>query len=205
MFKKFVKDRAHNRYEAYCCDDIDERVGKIEEALAALVAQTVPDGAVTLAKLSDDARTYTREINKGTLISEWIGTSEEYAAHIEENGGEPLPNVKYIITDEPAPAHITTTAFPVGSLLIAWTDYVLYDYGVGQVITRLYLPKSNNYFYRYAFHSEAAAQEQVPEGYTNIETLTGSWVCCGSVDNTYLGEGTRAISGGYELWQKISD
>lgn len=100
MFKKFVKDRAHNRYPAYCCDDIDARVGAIEEALAALVAGTVPDGAVTLAKMANDARTYTREINKGTLICEWIGTEEEYNAHVAENGGNQLPNVKYTITDK---------------------------------------------------------------------------------------------------------
>lgn len=101
MFKKFVKDRSHNRYPAYCCDDIDERVGAIEEALAALVAGTVPDGSVTLAKLAADARAYTREINKGTLICEWIGTEAEYAQHLAEHGGLPLANVKYSITDKP--------------------------------------------------------------------------------------------------------
>lgn len=95
MDKKYVKDGAHNRYPAYCCDDIDARVGALEEAVAALVAGTVPDGSVTLAKLAEDARTHTREINKGRLISEWIGTKEEYEAHLAENGGEPLPNVRY--------------------------------------------------------------------------------------------------------------
>lgn len=97
---KFVKDKNHNRYPAYCCDDIDERLGALEEVVAALVAGTVPDGAVTLAKLANDARTYTREINHGTLISEWIGTHDEYEAHLYDNGGKPLPNVRYTITDD---------------------------------------------------------------------------------------------------------
>lgn len=101
MLKKFVKDRAHNRHEAYCCDDIDPRIEALEAAVAALVAGTVPDGSVTLAKLAADARTYTREINKGALISEWIGTEAEYALHLAENGEQPLANVKYSITDKP--------------------------------------------------------------------------------------------------------
>lgn len=102
MFTKFVKDRAHNKYPAYCCEDIDARLGLIEEQLAALVAGTVPDRAVTLAKLADDARTWAREINRGTLFAEWIGTYNEYEEHIADNGGEPLPNVRYTITDHTA-------------------------------------------------------------------------------------------------------
>lgn len=100
MFKKFVKDRAHNRYEAYCCEDIDKLLAYLTEAVEALVAGTVPDGAVTLAKLAADARTYTREINKGLLLSEWVGTHAEYLEHIEANGGQPLPNCRYTITDK---------------------------------------------------------------------------------------------------------
>lgn len=101
MLSKFVKDRAHNRYKAYCCDDIDPRLEAQEAAVAALVARTVPDGSITLAKLAADARAYTREINKGTLICEWIGTEAEYAQHLAEHGGLPLANVKYSITDKP--------------------------------------------------------------------------------------------------------
>lgn len=117
MSKKYVKDGAHNRYPAYCCDDIDVRVGALEEAVAALVAGTVPDGTVTLAKLADDARAYTREINKGTLICEWIGTQEEYAAHIAENGGKPLANVRYTITDK---NNLKATSVKV-------SDYIFYN------------------------------------------------------------------------------
>ena len=108
MAEKYVKDRAHNRYAAYCCEDIDERVGALEEAVEALVAGTVPDGAVTLAKLAEDARSWSREINKGLLVAEWIGTRAEYEAHLEEHDYTPLTNVKYIITDD---------AQPVGSIV----------------------------------------------------------------------------------------
>lgn len=100
MLKKFLKDRNHNRYAGYCCEDIDPRLQALEEAVAALVAGTVPDGAVTLAKLAADARSYVREINKGRLLAEWVGSQAEYDAHVAENGGNPLPNVKYIITDD---------------------------------------------------------------------------------------------------------
>lgn len=100
MFTKYVKDGAHNRFPAYCCEDIDKKLAYLIEAVEALVAGTVPDGAVTLAKLAEDARTYTREINKGALLCEWIGTEEEYALHLAENGGKPLANVKYTITDK---------------------------------------------------------------------------------------------------------
>lgn len=101
MFKKYVKDRNHNKYPAYCCEDIDgdlgARVKALEEALEGLVAGIMPDGSVTLAKLADDARSYTREINKGRLLSEWVGTQEEYAEHLAANGGSPLPNVRYSV------------------------------------------------------------------------------------------------------------
>lgn len=104
MDKKFVKDKNHNRYPAYCCEDIDSdlgaRVKALEDKLKGLVAGVMPDGSVTLAKLAADARTYVRELNKGELIAEWIGTELEYKAHISENGGNPLPNVKYTITDK---------------------------------------------------------------------------------------------------------
>lgn len=103
MPEKYVKDRSHNRYPAYCCDDIDARVGALEVALEALIAGTVPDGAVTLAKLAEDARSWSREINNGLLVAEWIGTRAEYEAHLAENGGTPLTNVKYMITDDEHP------------------------------------------------------------------------------------------------------
>lgn len=96
---KYVKDDAHNKYPAYCCEDIDTRLARLEEAVAALVAGSVPDGSVTLPKLANDARTWTREINKGLLTAEWIGTKAEYEAHIAENGGEPNANTVYTITD----------------------------------------------------------------------------------------------------------
>ena len=106
MNNKYVKDGKHNRYPAYCCEDIDKdlgaRVKGLEEAVAALVAGTIPDGSVTLAKMAAEAHTYMREINKGRLLSEWVGTQEEYDAHVAENGGEPLANVRYTITDKPA-------------------------------------------------------------------------------------------------------
>lgn len=119
MFKKFVKDRNHNRFPAYCCEDIDKdlgtRVKELEEALAGLVAGIMPDGSVTLAKLADDARTYVREINKGRLLSEWVGTQEEYAAHIAANGGEPLANVRYTIADKPASYAVKAGSLSAGA------------------------------------------------------------------------------------------
>ena len=134
MAEKYVKDRAHNRYKAYCCDDIDARVGALEEALAALVAGTVPDGAVTLAKLAEDARTYTREINKGRLISEWIGTQEEYEAHLAEIGGSPLPNVRYSV-DSLAWKTITAPDFAHVPVQIDLQEGAVYIIEIGQ---RLY-------------------------------------------------------------------
>lgn len=115
--KKFVKDRAHNRYEAYCCEDIEPRLKAMEEQLAALVAGTIPDGSVTLAKMAADARTYRREINSGALFCEWIGTKEQYEQHVQENGGQPLANCRYTITDDNLGALITTDDYPVGSLM----------------------------------------------------------------------------------------
>lgn len=109
---KYVKDDAHNRYAAYCCEDIDKRLGVLEEALASLVAGTIPDGSVTLAKLAADARTWSREINKGALFAEWIGTREEYEAHLAANGGSPLNNCKYTITTEVVPTELSEKKLP---------------------------------------------------------------------------------------------
>lgn len=123
MEKKYVKDGKHNKFPAYCCEDIDNdlgaRVKQLEEALEGLVAGIMPDGSVTLAKLANDARTYVREINQGRLISEWIGTQEEYDAHVAENGGEPLPNVRYTIQGVEKYAQIATddNEYPVGSVM----------------------------------------------------------------------------------------
>ncbi len=115
MFKKFVKDRAHNRYEAYCCEDIDKLLGALSEAVAALVAQTVPDKSVTLEKLAEDARTYTREINHGALFCEWVGTYAEYTAHLAANGGQPIANVRYTITDHNA-SHVNAESVNAGKV-----------------------------------------------------------------------------------------
>jgi hypothetical protein len=174
MAKKYVKDRAHNRYEAYCCDDIDARVGALEDALAALVAGTVPDGAVTLAKMAEDARSWSREINKGRLVAEWIGTRAEYNAHVAGNGGAPLTNVKYIITDD---------AHPVGSIVTVGVpnddpDATKTACTIGEVQTRL------GRFNASVFYSVGVT--------TNA--LDGSWRCLGAC-------GTFATDeGGYDLY-----
>lgn len=162
MLKKFVKDRQHNRYPAYCCEDIDERLGVLEAAVQALVAQTVPDGAVTLAKLADDARTYTREINKGTLFAEWIGTEEEYKAHIEENDGQPLTNVRYTITE--------STSLPVGSLVVV-CDYSNKVVNIGE--TRdIYAKHSDGVVSAYeAFFTDKSG---------TCQKISGTWASCGT-------------------------
>lgn len=166
--EKFVKDKAHNRYKAYCCDDIDELVGALIEAVEALEAGTVPDGAVTLAKLAKDARSWVREINKGTLICEWIGTQEEYDAHIAENGGEPLANCRYTITDAPVPfAQITSSDYPIGSIVtVRAAEAALGDAGLAIGDERaLYIDPNRNF----AEIAKATGNEQ----------LVGTWRGCG--------------------------
>lgn len=184
MFKKFVKDRAHNRYTAYCCDDIDERVGKIEEALAALVAGTVPDGAVTLPKLADDARTYTREINKGTLFAEWIGTEAEHSQHLTENGGAPLPNVRYTITDAALPpqtiGNITkcNRDFPVGTILAVDTNGTVPYIGTS---TTLYIGVEKLVGSTHYCTEAKIAPKPADTTYITYGEVLGKWVCCGVV------------------------
>ena len=166
--EKYVKDKAHNRYPAYCCDDIDKRVGALEEAVAAIVAGTVPDGSVTLAKLAADARSWVREINRGTLVCEWIGTQEEYDAHISENGGEPLANCRYSITDAPVPfAQITGSDYPLGSLVtVRAAESALGDAGLAVGDERaLYLDPSKSF-------AEIAKT-------TGSSQLVGTWRSCG--------------------------
>jgi hypothetical protein len=187
MDKKYVKDRAHNRYPAYCCDDIDARVGKLEEDVAALVAGTVTDGSVTLPKLADDARTYVRELNKGTLIAEWIGTEAEYQEHLAAHAYEPLPNVKYTITDKPSFAQLTGYGMPVGSLVTV----ALLSYDEGATKTRFTVGElvdcsdTSKHLYKIGDGSEWYTY-----GYGAIELnrLKGTWRCIG-----YCGDGTDPL------------
>lgn len=176
MLSKFVKDRAHNRHKAYCCDDIDPRLEALEAAVAALVAGTVPDGSVTLAKLAADAMTYAREINKGTLICEWIGTQEEYEQHLSEVGGSPLPNVRYSITNGNPPAEVSKfdemSALPVGTIVAVRVfigEEAASLYRVGNKITSLYYAPEANYFFTYP-HSHMS----------DLRETRGVFVCCGS-------------------------
>lgn len=187
MADKYVKDKAHNRYPAYCCDDIDERVGALEEAVAALVAGTIPDGTVTLAKLAEDARSWAREINKGTLVCEWIGTQAEYEAHLEENGGEPLANCRYTITDN------GFELFALGSFLTARaTEMDLTDapFVIGW--------KYDLYIEATSYGEVTGDCAEIKEG-DGLTKLDGKWRCCGECaivstsDNDYR----------YALFQRV--
>ena len=187
MDKKYVKDRAHNRYPAYCCDDIDERVGALEEAVSALVAGTVPDGVVTLAKLADDARSWAREINKGLLLAEWVGTQAEYEEHLAENGGQPLANVKYIITDTGAYAQLTADDYPVGSIVTVGVDPALNkEFYIGDICDKIKrLGSLKDKFFLYASYNPQTAEK---------------WRCIG-----YCGEGVidDNITGSFYMFQRV--
>lgn len=187
MSDKFVKDRAHNRYPAYCCDDIDVRVGALEAAVAALVAGTIPDGSVTLAKLADDARTYRKDLNSGALFAEWIGTESDLSDHMRDHDYEMLPNVKYILTDETAPAHITDDDLLVGALItVGVDDSQEKSFQIGETCSNF--TKSENFatFYKYN------------ESYQ----MAGTWRCigrCGHLDGV---EGESSSTTFY-LFQRV--
>ena len=193
MFKKFVKDRAHNRYEAYCCEDIEPRLKAIEEKLEALVAGTIPDGSVTLAKLANDARTYTREINSGTLFSEWIGTRAQYDVLVEQNGGNPPQNVRYTITDDNSSAQVTTDDYAVGSLMVVIKDATdggdLYAPYIGDTVDGLDIETS--------FRSHATWYKENP---TN---KNGTWRCIGYFGRNTFRDGTTDYTADFFLFQRI--
>lgn len=197
---KFVKDKAHNRYEAYCCEDIDKRLGALEEALAALVAGTIPDGSVTLARLAADAMSYTREINKGRLFAEWVGTTEEYKAHLEEVGGEPLANVKYIITDDPEPARVTvhseesTQVLSVGSIIPVMCPVEDEE----RTNPQFYVGSVCNTFSRFSL---TGAQYYQP---SNSKTLEGTWVCLGLCGYLPTGYTSATTPYGVYLFQRVA-
>lgn len=210
--EKYVKDRAHNRYPAYCCDDIDERVGALEEAVRALVACSVPDGSITLAKLADDARSWNREINKGKLFAEWIGTQAEYEAHLAENGGKPLANVKYIITNDQTFARVTNhfNGNGVGDLVVV--NETLDDrqwLTIGERQEKLYITinGAGNQFGLYAFRTLQEEEEwhvpangvlDSPRSYI----LTGTWQRIGVMSVEEL-EDTTTQYRYLTLWQKV--
>lgn len=215
MSDKYVKDGAHNRFPAYCCEDIDKIVGKLVEDVAALVAGTVPDGAVTLAKLAADARTYSRELNKGLLTAEWIGTRAEYEAHVEENNGSPLANVKYIITDDEQGARITTDAYAVGSLVAAMEvingeDMTSYPQ-IGDTCDSIVLPvltylDGATQKHPYAFTSSDAAENySMFRSYETeeLKTLSGTWRLCGVTGTGSLNGTATNLVAFYELWQRV--
>ena len=195
MEKKYVKDKAHNRYPAYCCDDIDERVGALEEAVAALVAGTVPDGSVTLAKLAEDARSWAREINRGTLVCEWIGTQEEYDEHVAENGGKPLANCRYTITDyglEP---------YAIGSFIAVRSESV-YLGDAGFVIgneRELYLAIDSTGTPMKA-HAEIGRRVYPDISESDYIQLEGMWRCCGETATREASDGTWH----YALYQRVT-
>ena len=207
MAEKYVKDRAHNKYPAYCCDDIDARVGALEAAVAALVAGTVTDGSVTLAKLADDAQKYAREINKGTLYAVWIGTTEEYNKHLEENGGEPLVNVKYIITDGLPSAHVTDLQYPVGVgalVLVKETYEGLLTLNTGETQRNLYITSNDDrsLFGKYAYLTyEEEVNNRSQSGLEGAQSarLDGLWRRIGVV---YEYDNYTPVY--ITLWQKVA-
>lgn len=178
MEKKYVKDGKHNKFPAYCCEDIDALLGELVEAVEALVAGTVPDGSVTLAKLADDARSYVREINKGRLISEWIGTKEEYDAHIAENGGKPLPNVRYSIEGGEKYAQVVTDEYPVGSVMSVRVECEVWGadkFRIGDTIEGKLESFTN------ALGQAAMCFEYKESGVLEAYAVAGKWRCCGLV------------------------
>lgn len=217
MPEKYVKDRSHNRYPAYCCDDIDERVGALEEAVAALVAGTIPDGSVTLAKLADDARAWSREINRGRLVAEWIGTYDEYKDHLVANGGEPLANVKYTITDRQSFAKMATgTIYPIGSFVTAvellnGEDPSVFPQ-IGKTQANMYLPKTESPITgdtivgTFAYRTYAEAADSYVDGgpATGVITLFGLWRMCGISGMRSDPSSTNRLYT-YEIWQKLKE
>ena len=202
---KFVKDKNHNRYPAYCCDDIDARLGALEAAVEALVAQTVPDGSVTLAKLAADARTYTREINKGRLISEWIGTRAEYTAYRDSVMID--PNTRITITDDPAPAQVITEYYPdgqfelpVGALVIAHNST---NQGGFLRTAELYVVETlyagSGIWAPYAFTDRTAAEQYADDTQGMMCKLEGTWRGCGSFTVTEGG----SIQSIHTLFQRV--
>lgn len=193
MFKKFVKDRAHNRYEAYCCEDIEPRLKAMEEKLEALVAGTIPDGSVTLAKLANDARMYTRETNSGTLFTEWIGTQAQYDAHVQQNGGHPIPNCRYTITDGTPHAIVTTDDYAVGSLMVVFklaTDGEdLYAPFIGDTVDGLDIATT--------YKSKATLYKENPT------TKNGTWRCIGYLGRNTYRDGTTDHTADFYLFQRI--
>lgn len=218
MFKKFVKDRAHNRHEAYCCEDIDKLIGALQEAVAALTAGTVPDGAVTLAKLAEDARSWSREINKGLLVAEWIGTEAEYEAHLAANGGKPLANVKYNITDKKSGCYAqfaTGTAFPLGSFVtvvekLNGEDLTVFPH-IGETQGNIYIAKKTTAdgelildSYAVRTYSEAAERIVVGDGLAGVHGVGGTWRMCGISGMRDDPNSTNMVYC-YEIWQKIAE
>lgn len=203
MNKKYVKDGKHNKFPAYCCEDIDNDIGarlqRLEEAVADLVAGTVPDGAVTLAKLADDARIYVKEINKGRLICEWIGTQEEYDAHVAENGGEPLANVRYTITDAETYIKVSDmlsgTDLPVGTSLAIYSEN---DYKLGDK-TKIYMlvtiSQTTGEVIVRAMRGEKSGETNDSLIYSNSYEMAGEWQCCGETGTTSTGK--------YFMFQRI--
>lgn len=192
MAEKYVKDRAHNRYPAYCCDDIDERVGKLEEALADLLETMLPEGTVRLSSLAEDARSWSREINKGRLVAEWIGTRAEYEAHVAENGGEPLANVKYIITDDEHLVGSVVTVFALTSYINAGGETITeaQRYEIGDEVNTLCTNTTDSRYYL------------VPAG-SNVGNgdIKGTFRCVGLCGTCELSDGSGA--GDLYLFQRV--
>ena len=192
---KYVKDKNHNRYEAYCCEDIDKRLALLEAAVADLVAGTIPDGSVTLAKLADDARSYTREINSGQLVQEWIGTSADYVSYLSQHG-EPDGNIKFIITDQNAPPFIQTDDLVVGSIITVSECVDDRIFKNGEVYDGLY----------YYAAVGAPIHYSVKNGEypaANIKLIEGRWRCLGAtgyVENNQHDIETRVY---YYIFQRI--
>ena len=53
MEKKYVKDGAHNRYAAYCCEDVDEKLGEIDTKIKEL-EETGENGATFTPSVSSE-------------------------------------------------------------------------------------------------------------------------------------------------------
>lgn len=190
---KFVKDKAHNRFPAYCCEDIDTRVGRLEEAVAALVAGTVPDGSITLAKLAADARTYKRDLNSGLLFCEWIGTQEQYEQHVKENGGDPLVNCRYTVTDGTACAIVTTDEYAVGSLMAVYKEVeegeANYSPHIGDTVDGLKIAT--------LYKSFATKYDENPT------IKNGTWRCIGYLGRNTFMDGADSHTCDFYLFQRI--
>ena len=67
MQEKYVKDRAHNRYPAYCCEDIDKKATEQEKFNNALLDGSQAVGKAREAEHADEASVAYRDADKNAF------------------------------------------------------------------------------------------------------------------------------------------